>query len=104
MYAEGCCKWTGYITVFGKFEYFFLERIIELTCSEFSHFTSCHESEFIIAEIPGHIAERSAGNLLPGVPWIEASDVAELVLYLASDRARYASGAQFTLDAGLLTR
>ena len=50
------------------------------------------------------IAERSAGNLLPGVPWIEASDVAELVLYLASDRARYATGAQFTLDAGLLTR
>ena len=49
------------------------------------------------------IAERSAGNLLPGVPWIEASDVAELVLYLASDRARYATGAQFTLDAGLLT-
>lgn len=50
------------------------------------------------------IAERSAGNLLPGVPWIEASDVAELVLYLASDRARYATGAQFTLDAGLLTK
>ena len=50
------------------------------------------------------IAERSAGNLLPGVPWIEPSDVAELVLYLASDRARYATGAQFTLDAGLLTR
>jgi len=50
------------------------------------------------------IAERSAGNLLPGVPWIETEDVAELVLYLASDRARYATGAQFTLDAGLLTR
>ena len=49
------------------------------------------------------IAERSAGNLLPGVPWIETEDVAELVRYLASDRARYATGAQFTLDAGLLT-
>ena len=49
------------------------------------------------------IAERSAGNLLPGVPWIETEDVAELVLYLASDKARYATGAQFTLDAGLLT-
>lgn len=61
-----------------------------------------------LAELEGataiEIAERSAGNLLPGVPWIEASDVAELVLYLASDRARYATGAQFTLDAGLLTR
>lgn len=61
-----------------------------------------------LAELEGataiEIGERSAGNLLPGVPWIEASDVAELVLYLASDRARYATGAQFTLDAGLLTR
>lgn len=53
---------------------------------------------------PTEIAERSAGNLLPGVPWIETSDVAELVLYLASDRARYATGAQFVIDAGLLTR
>jgi SDR family mycofactocin-dependent oxidoreductase len=61
-----------------------------------------------LAELEGataiEIAERSAGNLLPGVPWIETEDVAELVLYLASDRARYATGAQFTLDAGLLTK
>ena len=61
-----------------------------------------------LAELEGataiEIAERSAGNLLPSVPWIETEDVAELVLYLASDRARYATGAQFTLDAGLLTR
>ncbi|HXW77805.1 MAG TPA: mycofactocin-coupled SDR family oxidoreductase [Candidatus Eremiobacteraceae bacterium] len=52
---------------------------------------------------PREIAERSAGNLLP-VPWIETSDVAEAVLFLASDRARYITGAQFVLDAGLLTR
>ena len=52
---------------------------------------------------PKEIAERSAGNLLP-VPWIEPEDVAELVLYLASDRARFATGSQFVLDAGLLTR
>jgi NAD(P)-dependent dehydrogenase (short-subunit alcohol dehydrogenase family) len=52
---------------------------------------------------PREIAERSAGNLLP-VPWIEASDVAETVLFLASDRARYVTGSQFVLDAGLLTR
>jgi len=49
------------------------------------------------------IAERSAGNLMPGVPWIEPDDVAELVFWLVSDRARYATGAQFVLDAGLLT-
>jgi SDR family mycofactocin-dependent oxidoreductase len=52
---------------------------------------------------PRQIAERSAGNLLP-VPWIEPEDVAEAVLYLASDRARYITGAPLILDAGLLSR
>jgi SDR family mycofactocin-dependent oxidoreductase len=52
---------------------------------------------------PEQIAEASAGNLLP-VPWIEPADVAEAVLYLASDRARYVTGTQLVLDAGLLTR
>ena len=51
---------------------------------------------------PMEIAERSAGNLLP-VPWVEPEDVANMVLYLASEKARYVTGAQFTLDAGLLT-
>jgi NAD(P)-dependent dehydrogenase (short-subunit alcohol dehydrogenase family) len=52
---------------------------------------------------PQQIAERSAGNLLP-VPWIEPEDVAQAVLYLASDRARFVTGAGLVLDAGLLTR
>ena len=52
---------------------------------------------------PEQIAEASAGNLLP-VPWIEPEDVAEAVLYLVSDRARYVTGSQLVLDAGLLTR
>jgi SDR family mycofactocin-dependent oxidoreductase len=52
---------------------------------------------------PREVAERSAGNLLP-VPWIEPEDVAHAVLYLASDRARYVTGSQFVIDAGLLTR
>jgi SDR family mycofactocin-dependent oxidoreductase len=52
---------------------------------------------------PQEIAERSAGNLLP-VPWIEPEDVAHAVLYLASDRARYVTGAPLVIDAGLLSR
>ncbi|PDW00385.1 mycofactocin-coupled SDR family oxidoreductase [Candidatus Chloroploca asiatica] len=52
---------------------------------------------------PEAIAERSAGNLLP-VPWIEPEDVVEAVLFLASDRARYVTGTQLVIDAGLLTR
>ena len=49
------------------------------------------------------IAERSAGNLLP-VPWIEPEDVAEAVLWLVSRKARFVTGSQMVLDAGLLTR
>ena len=52
---------------------------------------------------PQEIAETSAGNLLP-VPWIEPEDVANAVLYLASDKARFVTGSQFVIDAGLLTR
>jgi NAD(P)-dependent dehydrogenase (short-subunit alcohol dehydrogenase family) len=52
---------------------------------------------------PQEIAERSAGNLLP-VPWIEASDVAEAVRFLVSEKARYLTGTELVIDAGLLTR
>jgi SDR family mycofactocin-dependent oxidoreductase len=52
---------------------------------------------------PEQIAERSAGNLLP-VPWIEPEDVAGAVLFLASRQARFVTGSQFVIDAGLLTR
>lgn len=51
---------------------------------------------------PQEIAERSAGNLIP-VPWIEPEDVADSVLFLASDKAKYITGSQFVLDAGLLS-
>jgi len=52
---------------------------------------------------PHQIAERSAGNLLP-VPWVEPEDVAEMVVWLASPKARFITGSQFVVDAGLMTR
>jgi NAD(P)-dependent dehydrogenase (short-subunit alcohol dehydrogenase family) len=60
-----------------------------------------------LAELEGmttqEIAERSAGNLLP-VPWIQPSDVAQAVLYLAGEGGRYVTGSTLVIDAGLLTR
>jgi SDR family mycofactocin-dependent oxidoreductase len=58
---------------------------------------------FLEGSTPQEIAERSAGNLL-AIPWIEPEDVANAVLYLASDQARYVTGTQFVIDAGLLSR
>jgi SDR family mycofactocin-dependent oxidoreductase len=60
-----------------------------------------------LAELEGstplEIAERSAGNLL-NVPWVEPEDVANAVVFLASDKSRFITGSQFVLDAGLLSR
>ncbi|WP_131809642.1 SDR family oxidoreductase, partial [Mycolicibacter sinensis] len=42
----------------------------------------------------------AARNLLP-VPWVEPRDVADAVVFLASDNARYITGAQLVVDAGL---
>ncbi|MEB3030288.1 mycofactocin-coupled SDR family oxidoreductase [[Mycobacterium] nativiensis] len=42
----------------------------------------------------------AARNLLP-VPWVEPCDVANAVVFLASDSARYITGAQLVVDAGL---
>jgi NAD(P)-dependent dehydrogenase (short-subunit alcohol dehydrogenase family) len=58
---------------------------------------------FLEGSTPREIAERSAGNLLP-VPWIEAEDVAEAVVFLASGKSRFITGSQLIIDAGLLSR
>jgi SDR family mycofactocin-dependent oxidoreductase len=58
---------------------------------------------FLEGSTPREIAERSAGNLLP-VPWIEAQDVAEAVVFLASEKSRFITGSQLVVDAGLLSR
>ncbi|MFT3882975.1 MAG: mycofactocin-coupled SDR family oxidoreductase [Gemmatales bacterium] len=58
---------------------------------------------FLEGKTTQEIAEASAGNLQP-VPWIEPEDVANAVIYLASDQARFITGSQFVIDAGLLSR
>jgi SDR family mycofactocin-dependent oxidoreductase len=45
----------------------------------------------------------TAGHLLP-VPWVEAEDVSEAVLFLSSDSARYITGTELVVDAGYLLR
>lgn len=42
----------------------------------------------------------AARNLLP-VPWVQPQDVADAVVFLVSDNARYITGAQLVVDAGL---
>lgn len=58
---------------------------------------------FLEGETVEEIAVKSAGNLQP-VPWIEPQDVADAVVFLVSEKARFITGSQFVLDAGLLTR
>jgi NAD(P)-dependent dehydrogenase (short-subunit alcohol dehydrogenase family) len=45
----------------------------------------------------------TARHLLP-VPWVEPVDIANAVVFLASDEARYITGTQLVVDAGLLAR
>ncbi|WP_396913862.1 SDR family oxidoreductase, partial [Mycolicibacterium sp.] len=42
----------------------------------------------------------TARNLIP-VPWVEPVDVANAAVFLASDQARYITGTQLVVDAGL---
>ncbi len=42
-------------------------------------------------------------NVLP-IPWVEAIDVSNAVLFLASDEARYITGVTLPVDAGLLIK
>jgi len=39
-------------------------------------------------------------NILPGVAWIEPSDVSDAVLFLCSDAAKYITGVALPVDAG----
>ena len=43
-------------------------------------------------------------HALPATPWIELDDVAELVLFLASDQSKYMTGTSIPIDAGCMIR
>jgi (+)-trans-carveol dehydrogenase len=50
------------------------------------------------------IAERyRAMNRLP-IPWLDPVDISNAVLWLSSDEARYVTGAEFAIDAGVLNK
>jgi NAD(P)-dependent dehydrogenase (short-subunit alcohol dehydrogenase family) len=38
------------------------------------------------------------------VPWVEPEDLANAVVFLASDKAPFVTGSQFVPDAGLISR
>jgi SDR family mycofactocin-dependent oxidoreductase len=48
-------------------------------------------------------ATFTAMNLLP-IPWMEAVDISNAVLFLASDEARYITGVTLPVDAGFLAK
>jgi (+)-trans-carveol dehydrogenase len=39
-------------------------------------------------------------NVLPGVGWLEPSDVSDAILFLCSDAAKFVTGVAFPIDAG----
>ena len=47
----------------------------------------------------GRSSEAMAGNLLP-VPWVEAEDVSNAVMWLVSDKAKFITGVALPVDAG----
>ena len=54
-------------------------------------------------ENPGEDDVREAFeglNILPGVAWIEPSDVSDAVVFLCSDAAKYITGVALPIDAG----
>ncbi|MBA3743065.1 SDR family oxidoreductase [Sporichthya sp.] len=45
----------------------------------------------------------TAMNLLP-IPWVQAVDISNAVLWLASDEARYVTGVTLPVDAGFMVK
>ena len=55
-----------------------------------------------LPRVPEALAATASRTVHPlGVPWVEPEDVASVVVFLASEEARYVSGASFDVTAGL---
>jgi (+)-trans-carveol dehydrogenase len=52
----------------------------------------------------GRVEKAFAGLNILDIPWVDPRDVSNMVLFLASDEARYVTGAQFPVDAGCSER
>jgi len=48
-------------------------------------------------------AQASQASVVMPIPWVESIDISNAVLFLASDEARYITGATLPVDAGSLT-
>jgi (+)-trans-carveol dehydrogenase len=48
------------------------------------------------------LAPALSGMHVISIPWVEAEDVSNLVVWLASDESRYVTGTTQVLDAGAL--
>jgi len=59
-----------------------------------------------LAEQEGTTLEEIARNKinLLDAPWVEVEDIVNMVLFLASDKARYITGSQFVIDAGRVSK
>lgn len=64
--------------------------------------------KFIRSDLEEPTTDDVADFLRPqqpmGIPWIEASDIADAVLWLCSDEARYVTGVALPVDGGALLR
>ncbi|WP_282851735.1 SDR family oxidoreductase [Gulosibacter sediminis] len=58
----------------------------------------------LVDPTPEDVIEPFKRGKLLDVPWIDPVDVANAVLFLASDEARYITGANLTIDAGSTTK
>ena len=58
----------------------------------------------VVLVVPGLIVGLLVALVLLAIPWVEAVDVANACLFLASDEARYITAVSLPVDAGSTQR